>query len=72
MIEVSIIGQGYVGFPLAIHAAAAGNRVVGYDNDISKISDITQGKYPISELDNNSNNLEHVLHISKKIVNEFL
>ena len=54
MIEVSIIGQGYVGFPLAIHAAAAGNRVVGYDNDISKISDITHGKYPISELDTSS------------------
>lgn len=54
MIEVSIIGQGYVGFPLAIHAAAAGNRVVGYDNDISKISDIVYGKYPISGLDNSS------------------
>lgn len=51
MIKVSIIGQGYVGFPLAIHAAAAGNTVVGYDNDKSKISDITHGKYPISELE---------------------
>jgi len=54
MIKVSIIGQGYVGFPLAIHAAIAGNTVVGYDNDKSKISDITQGRYPISGLDTNS------------------
>jgi UDP-N-acetyl-D-glucosamine dehydrogenase len=54
MIKVSIIGQGYVGFPLAIHAAIAGNTVVGYDNDKSKISDITQGKYPISGLDTSS------------------
>ena len=51
MNKVSIIGQGYVGFPLAIHAAIAGNAVVGYDNDKSKIFDITQGKYPISGLD---------------------
>jgi len=50
MITVSIIGQGYVGFPLAIHAAIAGNTVVGYDNDKSKISDIAQGKYPTSGL----------------------
>ncbi len=54
MIKVSIIGQGYVGFPLAIHAAIAGNTVVGYDNDRSKISDITQEKYPISGLDTSS------------------
>ena len=51
MITVSIIGQGYVGFPLAIHAAIAGNTVVGYDYDKSKISEITQGKYPTSGLD---------------------
>ena len=54
MIKVSIIGQGYVGFPLAIHAAIAGNTVVGYDNDKSKISDISQGRYPISGLDTSS------------------
>ena len=54
MITVSIIGQGYVGFPLAIHAAIAGNTVVGYDYDKSKISEITQGKYPTSGLDAHS------------------
>ncbi len=51
MIEVSIIGQGYVGFPLAIHAATVGYKVVGYDIDKSKISDITNGRFPISGLD---------------------
>lgn len=54
MTEVSIIGQGYVGFPLAIHAATVGYKVVGYDIDKSKISDITQGKYPISGFDTSS------------------
>jgi len=54
MITVSIIGQGYVGFPLAIHAAIAGNTVIGYDNDESKISNIVQGKYPTSGLDDRS------------------
>ena len=57
MIKVSIIGQGYVGFPLAIHAALAGNIVVGYDNDRSKIFDITQEKYPISGVNTSSINM---------------
>jgi UDP-N-acetyl-D-glucosamine dehydrogenase len=54
MTTVTIVGQGYVGFPLAISAAIAGNTVVGYDNDKSRISDIIQGKFSISELDTQS------------------
>jgi len=54
MTTVTIVGQGYVGFPLAISAAIAGNTVVGYDNDKSRISDIIQGKFSINELDTQS------------------
>ena len=54
MTIVAIVGQGYVGFPLAISAAIAGNTVVGYDNDKSRISDIIQGKFSTSELDTQS------------------
>jgi UDP-N-acetyl-D-glucosamine dehydrogenase len=40
MFNVSIIGQGYVGLPLAMHSAQAGNRVIGYDLDVQKILEI--------------------------------
>jgi UDP-N-acetyl-D-glucosamine dehydrogenase len=45
MLTISIIGQGYVGFPLAIHAADAGNKVIGYDLDEQRINDISIGNY---------------------------
>jgi len=53
MFKVAVIGQGYVGFPLAIHAAEAGNTVIGYDIDDSKVTDINGGKFIIPELDSN-------------------
>ena len=51
MFKVSVIGQGYVGFPLAIHAAEAGNIVVGYDIDGSKIIEINSGGFTTPGLD---------------------
>jgi UDP-N-acetyl-D-glucosamine dehydrogenase len=51
MFKVSVIGQGYVGFPLAIHAAEAGNIVVGYDIDGSKIIEINSGRFITPGLD---------------------
>jgi UDP-N-acetyl-D-glucosamine dehydrogenase len=36
MARVTIIGQGYVGLPLAVEAAEAGHEVVGLDIDESK------------------------------------
>jgi UDP-N-acetyl-D-glucosamine dehydrogenase len=43
MTKVSVIGQGYVGLPLAIQAAEAGHEVTGYDNNELKILEINQG-----------------------------
>ena len=51
MFKVSIIGQGYVGFPLAIHAAEAGNTVIGFDIDAGKVSDINSGRFITPGLD---------------------
>jgi UDP-N-acetyl-D-glucosamine dehydrogenase len=51
MFKVSVIGQGYVGFPLAIHAAEAGNTVIGYDIDDSKVTEIKCGRFKTPGLD---------------------
>ncbi len=44
--KVSIIGQGYVGFPLAFNAFKAGYRVVGFDINDSLINAIKTGESP--------------------------
>ncbi len=51
MFKVSVIGQGYVGFPLAIHAAEAGNTVIGYDIDDGKVNEINSDKFTSPGLD---------------------
>ena len=51
MFKVSVVGQGYVGFPLAIHAAEAGNTVVGYDIDNGKVTEINTGRFTTPGLD---------------------
>jgi len=43
MSKVTIVGQGYVGLPLAIEAATVGHRVVGFDIDEDKIFDLQKG-----------------------------
>ena len=52
MSKVTIVGQGYVGLPLAIEAATAGHEVVGLDIDESKILDLQRGitKIPDSRI----------------------
>ena len=35
--QISVIGQGYVGLPLALAACEAGFTVVGIDNNVIKI-----------------------------------
>ena len=45
--RVSIIGQGYVGLPLAMAGAQAGHEVVGIDLDHSLIERLKAGKSPI-------------------------
>lgn len=43
IVKVSIVGQGYVGLPLAIEVAKSGYGVVGFDIDESKILNLRKG-----------------------------
>jgi UDP-N-acetyl-D-glucosamine dehydrogenase len=51
MLKVSIVGQGYVGVPLAIRIAETNNIAIGYDIDESKITDILSGRYFNPDID---------------------
>ena len=48
--RVAIVGQGYVGLPLAIAATSAGHEVVGIDSNPELVSKILEGKSPIGDL----------------------
>lgn len=41
--DVVVAGQGYVGLPLAVRAAEAGHRGVGYDVDTDRVKRLTAG-----------------------------
>ncbi|GLX41352.1 UDP-N-acetyl-D-glucosamine dehydrogenase [Streptomyces roseochromogenus] len=41
--QIVVAGQGYVGLPLAVRAAEAGHRVVGYDVDLDRVRRLTAG-----------------------------
>jgi UDP-N-acetyl-D-glucosamine dehydrogenase len=48
--KISVIGQGYVGLPLAIAASSAGYSVYGLDSNKDKIELLTRGKSVIEDL----------------------
>lgn len=48
--HVAIVGQGYVGLPLAIAASNAGYKVYGIDSDASRIANISSGRSPIEDI----------------------
>jgi UDP-N-acetyl-D-glucosamine dehydrogenase len=48
--KVAVIGQGYVGLPLAIAVARAGNDVLGIDSDAAKVAMLDSGASPILDL----------------------
>jgi UDP-N-acetyl-D-glucosamine dehydrogenase len=48
--KVTVVGQGYVGLPLAIAAALAGHFVFGLDNNEGKIALLNSGKTIIEDL----------------------
>jgi UDP-N-acetyl-D-glucosamine dehydrogenase len=52
MKNVAIVGQGYVGLPLALAAVNVGHDVVGIDIDINKTELISSGKSPIEDISN--------------------
>jgi UDP-N-acetyl-D-glucosamine dehydrogenase len=47
---VAIIGQGYVGLPLAMAAVEAGWNVIGVDNSESKVNEINAGRSPVEDV----------------------
>lgn len=47
---VAIIGQGYVGLPLAMAAIKAGWSVIGVENSPSKFQEISQGISPVEDV----------------------
>jgi UDP-N-acetyl-D-glucosamine dehydrogenase len=49
---VAIIGQGYVGLPLAIAAAESGWRVVGVDLSLTRVLALNKGVSPIEDISN--------------------
>ena len=48
--RVAIIGQGYVGLPLALAASQAGHTVVGIDSNPQLVSQLAAGKSPILDI----------------------
>jgi UDP-N-acetyl-D-glucosamine dehydrogenase len=48
--RLAIIGQGYVGLPLAAEFARAGFTVAGLDTDIERVDNLNQGRSPSPDL----------------------
>ncbi|GAA3380910.1 hypothetical protein GCM10020367_70760 [Streptomyces sannanensis] len=45
-----VVGQGYVGLPLAVRAAQTGHRVVGFDTDARRAEALACGSSPIEDV----------------------
>ena len=48
--HVTVLGQGYVGLPLALAACKAGNKVFGLDTDTYRVEQLSKGKSPIEDI----------------------
>lgn len=48
--KIAVIGQGYVGLPLALAAAESGYKVIGIDTDAAKVSRINLGISDIEDI----------------------
>jgi len=48
--RVAVMGQGYVGLPLAIEFAKAGFRVTGLDLDVEKVAALNRGESHIPDV----------------------
>ena len=47
---MAVVGQGYVGLPLALAAAESGFEVVGIDIDTEKVNSLNAGKSPVGDI----------------------
>jgi UDP-N-acetyl-D-glucosamine dehydrogenase len=52
--HVVVVGQGYVGLPLAVAAAASGRRVVGLDLDKGRVDQLNGGSSPVGDVSEDS------------------
>lgn len=48
--KVVVVGQGYVGLPLAVRAAEVGMQVIGLDVDARRIALLEQGRSPVEDI----------------------
>jgi UDP-N-acetyl-D-glucosamine dehydrogenase len=48
--SIGIVGIGYVGLPLAVAFAEAGEEVVGVDVDAGRVADLADGRSPIEDI----------------------
>jgi len=52
--KITVVGQGYVGLPLAIAAAEAGYKVFGFDSNSEKIVRLQSGKSVVEDVSDDS------------------
>ena len=52
--SLAIIGQGYVGLPLAMAAVESGWQVVGLDNSATRVEELNRGHSPVEDISNES------------------
>jgi len=50
--SLAIIGQGYVGLPLAMAAVESGWNVIGLDNSVSRVQDLNRGHSQVEDISN--------------------
>jgi UDP-N-acetyl-D-glucosamine dehydrogenase len=50
--KIAVVGQGYVGLPLALAAVAAKFNVIGIDTDVTKVELIQSGNSPVEDIEN--------------------
>jgi UDP-N-acetyl-D-glucosamine dehydrogenase len=49
-VKVVVVGQGYVGLPLAVAGAEAGFDVTGFDSDPARVAMLNEGRSPIDDV----------------------
>ena len=69
--KISVIGQGYVGLPLALAACEAGYSVIGIDNNQNKIDKLKGGRSGIEDV-NDEKLSKYVRNGEFKLTSEFI